>query len=164
MKKFSLSVIAMTTLFSAGMAQAGDVKLNGHVAPVCEISGLTSAIVDFGDVSTAQKTGSVSGLTFKCNDYDGATVTMISAEGGLESDDAEDVALSYDAVLTIGNNVNTFNAPGGFNTNNYTETYSLSGSATLAAGIAGQIELTTTAAAPWAGGYSDTLTVAITAQ
>lgn len=164
MKKFSLSVIAMTTLFSAGIAQAGDVKLNGHVKPVCEIRGLTSSIVDFGDVSVIEQTGSVPNLTFQCNDYDGAKVTMISAEGGLESDDAEDLSLSYEAVLTIGNDIKTFNAPGGYNTNNHTETYTLSGSPDLAAGMAGKIDLKTTEAAMWSGGYSDTLTVAITAQ
>lgn len=113
MKKLTLYAATVTAIFGAQVQAApGDVQLVGFVSPVCEVTGLSTQLMDFGNVSQIQNL-SVSGLNMKCNDVDGATVTLTSAEGGLESDDSEDYALTYDATFNpSGLAPFTLNAPG----------------------------------------------------
>ncbi|MEZ8137454.1 hypothetical protein ACED34_18275, partial [Vibrio splendidus] len=125
---------------------------------------LSTQLMDFGNVSQIQNL-SVSGLNMKCNDVDGATVTLTSAEGGLESDDSEDYALTYDATFNpSGLAPFTLNAPGGPGLNDVSVSNSYGGSGALATGVAASIDIVTTETSPWAGGYSDTLTVNITSN
>jgi hypothetical protein len=161
MRKITLVAASLTALF-ASTANAGDVQLVGFVAPVCQVSGLNSQLRDFGDVS-ASATAANLALNVECNDADGATIQMISAEGGLESDDAEDQSLPYTATLAIGAYAPLIlNAPGGVGTNgfNVDASYSATG---LLGGAAATLSFMTPGGASWSGGYSDTLTVQINA-
>ena len=166
MKKLTLTAAAIAAVFGAqAQAAPGDVQLVGFVSPICEVTGLSTQLIDFGDVSQIQNI-SVSGLNMKCNDVDGATVSLTSAEGGLESDDNEDFALKYDATFTPAGGLGAFtlNAPGGPGQNNVTIAQNYGGSSSLASGVGASIEIATTETSPWAGGYSDTLTVNITSN
>lgn len=166
MKKLTLSAAAVAAIFGAQVQAApGDVHLVGSVAPICEVTGLSTQLVDFGNVSQLQNI-SLSGLSMKCNDVDGATVTMTSSEGGLESDDKEDFALKYNATFTPDGGLPPFtlNAPGGPGLNDVSATQSYGGSIALATGVGASIDIATTQTSPWAGGYSDTLTVNITSN
>lgn len=166
MKKLTLSAAIATAIFGVqAHAGPGDVQLVGFVTPICEVTGLSTQLIDFGDVSQIQNV-SVSGLNMKCNDVDGATVTLTSSEGGLESDDDEDFALKYDATFNPGGGLSSFtlNAPGGPGLNDVSATQSYAGSGSLATGIGASIDIATTETSPWAGGYSDTLTVNITSN
>ena len=165
MRKLTLCAAAVTAFVaSASHAAPGNVQLLGFVAPVCEVSGLNSQALDFGDVTSDHKQVNIN-MHMKCNDVDGATVTLISAEGGLESDDDEDFALTYDAVFTpTGLTPLTLNAPGGPGQNDVPASQTYGGSPNLATGIGASLVVTTTEAATWAGGYSDTLTVNITSN
>lgn len=161
MRKITLIAASLTALF-ASAANAGDVQLVGYVPAVCEVTGLNTQLNDFGIVSNA---ASASDIVFgvECNDFDGASIQMISAEGGLESDDAEDRSLPYKATLAItGYSDLVLNAPGGIGTNgfNVDASYSASG---LLGGTAATLSFTTPGGASWSGGYSDTLTVQIDA-
>jgi len=105
-------------------------------------------------------------MDFKCNDIDGATVTLTSSEGGLESDDNEDFALKYEALFSS-NDLSPdlqLKAPGGPGQNDVSVSESYGGSTDLASGITASLSVTTTEAAKWAGGYSDTLTVNVTSN
>ncbi|UPR37236.1 hypothetical protein ITG09_18560 [Vibrio cyclitrophicus] len=165
MKKLTLYAATVTAIFGAqAQAAPGDVQLVGFVSPVCEVTGLSTQLMDFGNVSQIQNL-SVSGLNMKCNDVDGATVTLTSAEGGLESDDSEDYALTYDATFNpSGLTPFTLNAPGGPGLNDVSVSNSYAGSGALATGVTASIDIVTTETSPWAGGYSDTLTVNITSN
>ncbi|WP_018982194.1 hypothetical protein [Salinimonas chungwhensis] len=165
MRKLTLCAAAVTALVaSASHAGPGDVQLVGYVSPVCEVSGLNTQLLDFGDVTSSHQSVNI-GMHFKCNDVDGATVTLISAEGGLESDDDEDFALTYDAVFTpTGLTPLTLNAPGGPGQNDVPASQIYGGSSALASGVGASLVVTTTEAATWAGGYSDTLTVNVTSN
>lgn len=166
MKKLTMCAAAVTVVLSSQVSAApGDVQLVGFVSPVCEVSGLFTQLLDFGSVvSSGQSVSTNIGL--QCNDVDGATVTMTSAEGGLESDDDEDFALTYDATFAPGGGLSSFtlSAPGGPGLNNVSADHSYGGSSTLAAGTTGTLSVVTTEGSPWAGGYSDTLTVNITSN
>tara|TARA_R110001583_G_scaffold52393_5_gene162825 strand:- start:7578 stop:8069 length:492 start_codon:yes stop_codon:yes gene_type:complete len=161
MKNYTLVAVSLTALF-ASTANAGDVQLVGYVPAVCEVTGLNTQLNDFGNLSVAN---SASDIVFnvECNDADGSTIQMISAEGGLESDDAEDQSLPYTATLAIGTFPDlVLNAPGGFGTNgaNVDAPYGASG---LLGGAAATLSFSTPGNAVWSGGYSDTLTVQIDA-
>lgn len=165
MKKLSLCPAAVTAIFaSQANAGPGDVQLVGFVSPTCEVQGLATQLLDFGNVTNPGQNVSI-GMFFLCNDVDGATVTLTSAEGGLESDDAEDVALAYDATFNpAGLGSFTMNAPGGFATNNFSQSNSYPGSSLLAGGVPATLSVTTVGSSIWAGGYSDTLTVNVTSN
>lgn len=166
MKKLTLSAAVVAAMFGAqAQAAPGDVQLVGFVSPICEVTGLSTQLIDFGNVSQLQDV-SVSGLNMKCNDVDGATVSLTSSEGGLESDDNEDFALKYDATFNPGGGLAAFtlNAPGGPGQNDVSVNKSYGGSTALAAGVTASIDIATTETSPWAGGYSDTLTVNITSN
>ncbi len=113
MKKLTICAAAVTAIFGSQVhAGPGDVQLVGYVSPVCEVSGLATQLLDFGDV-TQEQTVSID-LDMKCNDVDGATVSLTSSEGGLESDDDEDFALTYTATFApTGLPSFDLNAPGG---------------------------------------------------
>lgn len=161
MKKLTFCAAAVTAVLATPIhAAPGDVQLTGYVAPVCEVSGLNTQILDFGSVVSTQTVSA--NLNIKCNDADGASVTLTSSEGGLESDDNEDFALKYTATFTpTGLGTLTLNAPGGPGQNDVKANKSYPGSTLLAGGVPAVLEVSTIDTSPWAGGYSDTLTVNI---
>ena len=164
MKKLTFCAAAVTAVLTTPIhAAPGDVQLVGYVSPVCEVSGLSTQLVDLGLVTSTQSVSIPLGI--QCNDIDGATVKLTSAEGGLESDDNEDYALKYTATFTpAGLTPLVLNTPGGPGPNNVSEEMSYAGSANLATGVGATLDVVTTETAAWAGGYSDTLTVNITSN
>jgi len=90
-------------------------------------------------------------MTFavQCNGADGATIQMITAEGGLESDDAKDQSIPYKATLVMGNYPNlVLNTPGGVGTNgaNVQAAYS---AGELYNGVNATLSFSTTGGAKW---------------
>ncbi len=162
MKKLTLLAASLTTLF-AGAASAGDVHLTGDIAPVCEVTGFSSGNIDrqFATLTDGEVV-TVSGISLNCNDVDGATVKLVSTEGGLESDDDEDFALTYDAVLDVGGDTLTLNAPGGPGQNDVAVEKNYDGDV-LVLNPSASLTVTLTEDGTYAGGWSDTLQLSITA-
>ncbi|MEZ9536812.1 hypothetical protein AB4160_01250 [Shewanella sp. 10N.286.51.B8] len=162
MRKITLIAASLTALF-ASTANAGDVQLVGFVPAVCEVTGLNTQLNDFGNLQGANTASDID-FNVECNDVDGANIEMISAEGGLESDDAEDQSMPYTATLAIVGYSSdlVLNAPGGMGTNgaNINQDYSAGG---LLGGASATLSFSTPGGASWSGGYSDTLTVQINA-
>ncbi len=146
-------------------AQVGGGQMNGQVQPVCQVNDLFAAISFDSMTSGASISDNVN---LQCNDADGANITLISSEGGLESDDNEDLEIEYEAVLSssaIDGGSVTLDLP--LNTqgdNDAAATGTASGSTSLASGVSGTLDVTLKETAVWAGGYSDTITVQLTAR
>lgn len=162
-KTFILTAVAAAALAVAGGASAQQqTNLGGSVAPICAVANLNPSL-NFASIATGQQVSDQ--FDVRCNDVDGATIKLTSAEGHLESDDFEDQGVGYIANLSqgpIGLNL-TLNATSGVN--DISNTDNMPGSFTLAAGVNNANFLATlTGNGVWAGGYSDTLTVDITAN
>jgi len=71
-------------------ADTNELAMSGSVAPHCNVSGLTTFTFP---ALTAGASTTISGVSLRCNDGDGAELSMTSSEGGLESDDVEDFGL-----------------------------------------------------------------------
>ncbi len=143
-------------------AQTGGGQMNGVVQPICEVNDL------FGSVAFPSMSAGASindDVVLQCNDADGAEVSLTSSEGGMESDDNEDLEIEYTATLTSG----ALAAPlvldttGAFN-NDVSVTATIAGSTALASGVVGNLSVVLNETAIWAGGYSDTITIQLTAS
>lgn len=172
MKKTLLIAAAATGLASLSapaMALTGGSQLTGTVSPIC-------AVVDpFRDIAfdtmTAPDTKQ-DNFRIRCNDADGATMKLQSSEGGLENDDNEDQVVHYVADIIgtsfAGLSLDTLalSSPGQIpnGNNDIFVTDTKPGSASLAGGQAGTIRVSHGGGAVWAGGYSDTLTLQLTAN
>lgn len=163
MKKL-LSIAAPAALLAAAAAIsspafASNAHVSGFVSPVCEVS------IDFEDLYMADNlvAGATVGtpLSFDCNDTDGATVSMTSSEGGLESDDQEDLEVEYVATLTAGALTLILDTGPAQGNNDVGVDGQLPASGTPTAGT---LNVVLSETAPWAGGYSDTLSIDITAN
>ncbi|MBD2840996.1 hypothetical protein [Erythrobacter rubeus] len=161
-KALIAAAIPAIAIAAPAQAQVGGGQITGVVPAVCEVQDLFASI-SFPDMNAG--TTLSDGVTLTCNDVDGATVTLISSEGGMESDDNEDEEIEYQATLTSG----VLAAPlvldttGAFN-NDVSASTTIAGSPDLAAGAAGTLEIELLESASWAGGYSDTITVQLTAS
>lgn len=165
MKKLILAAAPVAlALGMSAPAHAANTQVAGFVVEVCEVS-FGSALYDFGFSMSAGD--SISGtVTLQCNDADGATVTVTSTEGGLESDDDEDLEIDYTADITASDGSNAFalsidTDSGVPNQNDQSESAQLPASGAV---YNGTIVMTLNESAPWAGGYSDTLQLAIDAN
>ena len=164
MKNLTKLTLVAVALFTVGNAQAANTQLSGFVAPVCEVTGLASQF-DFGAPQAGETLIDVP-VFFRCNDGDGAFVELRSSEGGLESDDNEDINYDYTAQVAApeaGLNLSLTTADG-IGPNDQSVTAELGGSAALAGGVTGGLRVTLNETPVFAGGYSDTLAVDITAQ
>jgi len=145
-------------------AQVGGGQMNGVVQPVCQVDDL------FASISFPSMTAGTSisdNVRLRCNDADGAEITMISSEGGLESDDQEDLEIEYRAELSspaISGGSLVLDLPFVQGDNDTSVTGTAPGSIALASGVAATLDVTLKETAVWAGGYSDTLTVQLTAS
>ncbi len=164
MKKLITMAASMAAITVAGatfttQANAGNAVLQGFVSPICEVSIFDEDLYLADNMSAGDSIGT--GIEFNCNDTDGATVSMTSSEGGLESDDQEDLEVEYVATLTAGT-LNLVLDTGPFQGNNdETVDGHLDASGTPTAGT---LNIVLTDTAPWAGGYSDTISIDITAD
>ena len=160
MKKVLLATLPVALFAaSAAPALAGNAIVQGFVSPVCEVS---IAIEDLylGDQMTAG-TSIGTDVTFNCNDTDGATVSMTTSEGGLESDDQEDLEVEYVATLTAGALLLVLDTGPVQGNNDKTVDGILPASGVP---TVGSLDIVLTDSAPWAGGYSDTISIDIVAN
>ena len=161
-KALILAALPAVAIAAPAHAQTGGGQITGVVPAVCEVDDLFASI-SFPSMAAGQEIND--GVTLRCNDADGAEVTLISSEGGLESDDNEDLEVEYTATLTGG----TLAAPlvldttGAFN-NDVSASATVAGSEALAIGVSGNLNVTLNESAVWAGGYSDTITIQLTAS
>ncbi len=160
MKKLTLAAISVASLF-VGSASAVDFDLSGNVATVCTVSSATTAI-------TSLAGGTISGINMSCNDFDGATVTMTSSEGGLQGIDSEDLVIPYKATLTpVGLTPLVLNMmSNGTTGNNDTSVSTTYSGSSLLNGTSAELVITTgssTSTGTWAGAYYDKLTIQISA-
>ena len=164
MKKL-LQIAAPAALLAATVAIstpafAGNAHVSGFVSPVCEVT-ITFEDMYLADNLVAGFSASTP-VDFNCNDTDGATVSMTTSEGGLESDDQEDLEVEYVATLTAGS-LSLILDTGANGQGNNDETVDgqlpASGSVT-----AGSLDIVLSDTAPWAGGYSDTISIDVVAN
>jgi hypothetical protein len=161
MKKFTLAAISIASLF-AGSASAVDIDLSGSIATVCSVSASTTAI-------TSLAGGTINGINLTCNDFDGATVSMTSSEGGLQGIDSEDLVIPYIATLSPGSLTPlvldlSSNGNNGVNDTSVSQAYA--GSALLNGTTASRVVAPvggSTSSGAWAGAYYDKLTIQISA-
>lgn len=153
------AAILAATATLATPALAGNAIVQGFVSPVCEVSIFDEDLY-LADNMSAGDTIST-GLSFNCNDADGATVDMASSEGGLESDDQEDLEVEYVATLTAGALSLVLDTGPAQGNNDVSVSGNLAASGTP---TAGSLDIVLTDSAPWAGGYSDTISIDITAN
>jgi len=164
MKNLTKIALVSASLF-AGVSQASDTQLIGTVQAVCEAEVNGTLLMDFGIDPVAGQTQS-QGVKIRCNDGDGATVELRSAEGGLESDDNEDFSVEYTATLNnaaTGIALSLTTSPG-IGLNDEFVDQNIAGSAALSGGVIAALDVTLNDTPVWAGGYSDTLSVEITAN
>jgi len=152
------AIIAATAAISAP-ASAGNAIVQGFVSPVCEVSIFDEDLYLASNMAAGDSIGT--GMEFNCNDADGATVSMTSSEGGLESDDQEDLEVEYVATLTAGALTLVLDTGPFQGNNDETVDGVLPASGTPTAGT---LTVVLTDTAPWAGGYSDTISIDITAN
>ena len=158
-----VTTVAIGALAAAGGASAQQqTNLGGSVPPICAVANLNPSL-NFANIVAGASVSDP--FDVRCNDVDGATMKLTSSEGHLESDDFEDQGVGYVASLSqgpIGLNLN-LNATSGIN--DISNTDNMPGSFALAAGVNNaNFQATLTGNGVWAGGYSDTLTVDITAN
>ena len=165
MKKLIKLSAASAVIIAAGAAfstaQADDVHIIGDVNPFCELS-IEPGFDEEMDFETPIAGDSLDlGWVYRCNDFDGATVRMTSTEGGLESDDNEDLEIEYVATLSLGGFSLALDTGVSTNVNDVEVEGDISGSN---APLVGNLNVTLSDTAPFAGGYSDTLQVDIEAN
>lgn len=163
MKKFitlaAPAVLIAATAAISTPAFAGNAIVQGFVSPVCEVAVFDEDLYLADNMSAGDSIGT--GLEFNCNDTDGATVSMTSSEGGLESDDQEDLEVEYVATLTAGALVLVLDTGPAQGNNDIGVDGQLPASG---APTGGNLNIVLSDTAPWAGGYSDTLSIDITAN
>ncbi|WP_133010412.1 hypothetical protein [Marinomonas flavescens] len=157
-KLIMLSAIAALT---SGAALAGTFQVSGSNPSVCEATTSLNA-VSF-PVLQQGKTSNIP-FTLRCNDADGATVSLTSSEGQLETTDGQDATgVGYSAKLSAAPYNFTLTALSGVNNQVAKETHS--GSPALAAGgVAGNILLTVLTNPIYAGSYNDDLMLTVEAN
>lgn len=165
MKKLIKLSAASAVLITAGAAfstaQADDVHIIGDVNPFCEL-GIEPGFDEEMDFETPNSGDSIDlGWVYRCNDFDGATIRMTSTEGGLESDDVEDLEIEYVATMTLGGFSLALDTGVSTNVNDVEVEGDIGGSNSS---VFGNLNVTLTDSAPYAGGYSDTLQVDIEAN
>lgn len=158
---FAAPAAILTTMAAiATPAMAGNAIVQGFVSPVCEVNIITEDLYLADNMSAGDSVGT--DLEFSCNDTDGATVSMTTSEGGLESDDQEDLEVEYVATLNAGALALVLDTGlNGQGNNDETVDGQLPASGTPTAGT---LSVVLSETAPWAGGYSDTISIDIVAN
>ncbi|MGR5119697.1 hypothetical protein ACPV5L_13070 [Vibrio astriarenae] len=170
MKKLALA--AAVSVLMAGQVYA-DVDLSGEpvdfalkaeVDSTCLVwSGSEVIGFDTMDFGAPEANESLEkSIQFKCNDPDGATLTMISAQGGLTNIDMLSEKVKYDATLSVGGQSSTLETS---KTENESTFLNLDGDSDLAnPGKSAKVKVMLKESATYAGEYLDTLTIQIAAR
>jgi hypothetical protein len=158
MKK--LIVLSAIAALSSGSVLADSINVGGAVQSVCEISN-AGTVMYFPNLSNGDD--SVINFELQCNDVDGATLSLTTAEGHLQNADDEDQGVGYTADLNAG--PFSFSLVANDGLNDQSADQSQVGTPAMAAGgVAGTILITVTEEPVWSGTYADTLTLGITAN
>jgi hypothetical protein len=159
MKK--LIVLSAIAALTSGVAFASDVAVGGHVPSVCKVMPGSESSVTFPDLIDGAH--STFGFKIKCNDYDGATVTLTSSEGHMQTVDGLDATgVGYTAALTALPYNFTLSATTGVD--DLSMSQSEPGSIDLATGIPGTVTLTVVGNPTFSGFYTDQLSLTIAAN
>ena len=159
------SAVCVVLGSTVSVADNDSAQLTAEVQPNCNVEGVDSLV--FNEVvSGSVATDPV--VTILCNDADGANLSLRSSEGGLESDDNEDQEIEYIARLSnevIGGGALELDTGIGGQGNNDVESETiLTAGAPLAEGRSGELTVTLSDSATFAGGYSDTLQINVEAK
>lgn len=159
MKK--LIVLSAIAALTSGSVFAEALDVGGSVPSVCKVITSSNAVTFPSLIK-----GSTSSFPFslQCNDADGATVSLTSSEGHLQTVDGQDgTGVGYTAKVDAAPYSFTLSALSGVN--DQSESDSHGGSTALATGgVTGSILLTVQGTPLYAGFYKDQLTLAITAN
>ena len=170
MKKYLGAAAVAALMTTPAFAQTGGTQLTGQVQAVCAV---VDPLQDHEFASMANPSSVSDTFGILCNDADGATMKLQSSEGGLENDDNEDQVIHYVASISgtafNGLTLDTAaeSAAAGQSANGANDIFveaTVGGSAGLAGGQIGAMSISHSGGAVWAGGYSDTLTLQITAN
>jgi len=164
MKNLTKLSIVAAALLAASNVNAAETVVGGQVIEICELN-VANVSLDFG--LNPQAGDSVNtNFSIQCNDGDGATLRVQSSEGGLESDDNEDLSIEYTAVASVGATTVTLTTDPGVGTNDQFEEESIAGGAALAGspGLGGNLVVTLLDTPVFAGGYQDTISLNLTAN
>ena len=156
---------ASVALLGATQAMAQSAQMSGFVQPVCEVVGLDTALA-FASMTAGQEVND-DDINIACNDGDGATLVLRSSEGGMESDDNEDLSIEYTAELTSAGipelPLSLTTSPGAGVNDEFVSVDVLGSPALAIGGVTAALKVTLNDTAAFAGGYSDTISVEITA-
>ncbi|MBB1406363.1 hypothetical protein J5X91_04665 [Pseudoalteromonas sp. K222D] len=158
MKK--LIVLSAIAALTSGAALAENLNVGGAVASICQASTTGGSAVLFPALSVGAS--QTVGVSIKCNDPDGAIVSLTTSEGHLQNADQEDKGVGYWAELNAAPYALTLKAMTGANDTSVVQDES--GSAGLANGLSGTIKITIKQAALYSGTYADTLKLSIIAN
>lgn len=158
MRNMLLAAVAAVAIAPAAFANGGQIA--GVVTPECEVEDLF-ATQTFASITAGATI--VDGMTLVCNDADGAEVVLRSSEGGLESDDFEDLEIEYVATLDWGGTPLVLDTAGAFN-NDVQVSATIPGSMGFVNGLSADLTIVLSDDAAYAGGYSDTIFVDLLAQ
>lgn len=165
MRNMLMAGAASVALLGATQVMAQSAQMSGFVQPVCEVTGLDTALA-FASMTAGQEVND-DDINISCNDGDGATLVLRSSEGGMESDDNEDLSIEYTAVLespAIPELPLSLTTTTGVGLNDEFASVEVAGSPALAiGGVAAALTVTLNDTAAFAGGYSDTISVEVTA-
>ncbi|MGI9449920.1 MAG: hypothetical protein ACR2QH_04680 [Geminicoccaceae bacterium] len=165
MRKFLTIGAAGVALVAAGQAMAADTVITYTIQPTCDVTDLDDVTVNSANVGAAnQALTQTEVFTVICDDAAGATLSLTTANGGLQNADDATIVNNYTAAVT-GTGITTASL-----TTDGTAGATVPVVQTASADLANPANsdnatLTVTADAfAFSGTYSDTLTIDITAN
>lgn len=159
MRNMLLAAVAAVAIAPAAFANGGQIA--GVVTPECEVDDLF-ATQTFSAIKAGEQI--TDGMTLVCNDADGAEVVLRSSEGGLESDDFEDLEIEYQATLDWGTGSIVLNTGPASGNNDVQVSSTIPGSPDFVDGLTTTLTIVLQEDGEYAGGYSDTIIVDLLAQ
>ena len=168
MRNMLMVSAASVALLGAAQAMAQSASTNAAATKSdnCAVLDLVSSIVINGDAE-AGDTSNAEDFTFRCNDVDGGTVTVSSANGGLTSGAVPGETLTYTALVSLQGALTDADFPLQLDSEASSATAVLDGSPDLAAAASGdnnaQLNITLDDSAVFAAAYDDDITIDITA-
>lgn len=169
MRKFLTIGTASVVLFSVGQAIAADSVVSYDIQPTCEVAGTPSTLSDSAP-SLAPIFRPAAGATFQliCDDPNGATLTLTTANGGLKHDQDETIVVNYFAEVRDNafsdfpqTSLTTDGTPGGSTSQLLEASESL---ANQAGNNNATLLVVWPNSFPFSGVYTDTLSIDITAN
>ena len=182
MKNLSKLSIVAASLMLAGNALAvddvnsgeGSVEVTGHVPVNCTVTVGEGNIDMAHNPAVGTRFGFGGAITFECNNKKGANITVTSSNGGLANEDSPEHLIDYAAWLLISGTEQPISGGVG---GNFVELACVDGACetntvvtgekdkNLAMGmVSGELSVELSEAIKFAGVYSDSLTINISAK